>query len=299
MMFLSDMAYGFFAQKFAYAKSLIQISPKIAILLIFAGCLMQPHFAFSSSNPPIAVAANVKFAMDDIAAQFTQDTGMTVRLSYGSSGNFVSQIQHGAPFELLLSADEFYPNQLVKAGLTQDAGQIYAMGRLAVAASKGSSLMLDSQLLGVKALIESGKLKRFAIANPAHAPYGERAQQVLEKQGLWQAVEPYIILGENASQAAQFAVSGSTQGGIIPLSLVLTPNFERIGQYAAIDDALYQPIQQRMVLMKQASKTAVAFYHYMQTPVAQTILIKYGFHVPEAVLASETNHTLFAPEGGK
>ena len=299
MMPLSDRVDGFFVQKLAYAKSLIQISAKIAILLMFTGCLMQPHFAFSSSNPPIAVAANVKFAMDDIAAQFTQDTGMSVRLSYGSSGNFVSQIQHGAPFELLLSADEFYPNQLVKAGFTQDEGQVYAMGRLAIAAAKNSPLALDSQLFGVKALIESGKLKRFAIANPAHAPYGERAQQVLDKQGLWQAVEPYIILGENASQAAQFAVSGSTEGGIVPLSLVLTPNFERMGRYAAIDDTLYQPIKQRMVLMKQASNTAVAFYHYIQTPVAQAILIKFGFHVPESTQPPEINHQLSAPEGSQ
>jgi len=299
MMTLFDMVYGFWPRKLAYAKWSVRVNPKLALLLMLVGCLMQPNFAFSSSNPPIAVAANVKFAMDEIAAQFTQDTGMSVRLSYGSSGNFVSQIQHGAPFELLLSADEFYPNQLVKAGFTQDEGLIYAMGRLAIAAAKSSPLALDGQLLGVKELIGLGKLKRFAIANPAHAPYGERAQQVLATQGLWQAIEPHIILGENASQAAQFAVSGSTQGGIVPLSLVLTPNFARIGQYAAIDDSLYQPIKQRMVLMKQASTTAVDFYRYMQTPVAQTILIKYGFHVPAATKTSVIHHTLSAPTGSK
>ncbi|UJF23429.1 molybdate ABC transporter substrate-binding protein [Shewanella sp. OMA3-2] len=237
---------------------------------------------YAADSPAIAVAANVKFAMDDIAKQFTQDTGRSVRLSYGSSGNFVSQILHGAPFELLLSADELYPNKLVEAGITQDAGHIYAMGRLALAASKNSPLELDEQLLGLSALIESGQLQRFAIANPAHAPYGESAQQVLTKKGLWQIIQPHVILGENASQAAQFAVSGSTQGGIVPLSLVLTPNFQRIGQYVAIADELYQPINQRMVLMKTASSTAQQFYTYMLSDSAQQILLQYGFKVPDA-----------------
>jgi molybdate transport system substrate-binding protein len=276
-------------QKNIFSRCILTLSPSwlgkkwllyFGLLLTFNSLTVLAINAVDS--PAIAVAANVKFAMDDIAKQFSQDTGLSVRLSYGSSGNFVSQILHGAPFELLLSADELYPNKLVEAGATQDAGHIYAMGRLALAAPKNSPLKLDKQLLGLASLIESGQLQRFAIANPVHAPYGESAKQVLIKKGLWQAIEPHIILGENASQAAQFAVSGSTQGGIVPLSLVLTPNFERIGQYAAIADELYQPINQRMVLMKTASSTAQQFYTYMLSSSAQQILLQYGFKVPEA-----------------
>ncbi|MCL1144234.1 molybdate ABC transporter substrate-binding protein [Shewanella gaetbuli] len=246
----------------------------LAVFLLCSGS------AFASNSPAIAVAANVKFAVDDIAQQFKQDTGLSVRLSYGSSGNFVSQIQHGAPFELLISADEFYPQQLHQAKLTPDEGLVYALGRVAIAAPKRSSLKLDSQLQGLADLANTGALTRFAIANPAHAPYGEVAKQILQQKQLWQAIETKVIMGENASQATQFAVSGSTQGGIVPLSLALAPNFSRMGQYVEVDPDLYQPIKQRMILTNKATDTSIQFYQYMQSEFAKAVLKKYGFSVP-------------------
>ncbi|QIR16058.1 molybdate ABC transporter substrate-binding protein [Shewanella aestuarii] len=230
----------------------------------------------------------MKFAIDDIAKQFTQQTGFRLRLSYGSSGNFASQIQHGAPFELLLSADEIYPNKLIEAGLTQDAGEVYAIGRLALAVPKHSQMHLDGQLNGLKQLIDGHKLQRFAIANPEHAPYGERAKQALQTKGLWQDIEKNIILGENASQAAQFAVSGSTQGGIVPLSLAMSDNFSRMGNYVVIADELYDPINQRMVLVNNASSVAQQFYAFILSAPAHHILRQYGFDVPP-ITASKSN----------
>ncbi|MGI2001343.1 molybdate ABC transporter substrate-binding protein [Shewanella frigidimarina] len=254
-----------------------------AIALFFA---IVSSVGFSSASvasdaPAIAAAANIKFAVDEIAIRFQQQTGLALRISYGSSGNFVTQIQHGAPFEMMLSADEDYIERLHQAGFTQNDGVVYAIGRLALAAPKKSPLILDPELVGLTQLIADGKVSRFAIANPDHAPYGERAREVLKAKGLWDALQSKLILGENASQAAQFTISGSTQGGIVPLSLVLTPEFTKRGNYVVIPDSLYQPLNQRMALMPNASETAERFYQYMQSPDAQEVLSQFGFNLPE------------------
>nr|WP_237524201.1 molybdate ABC transporter substrate-binding protein [Shewanella sp. KX20019] len=227
--------------------------------------------------PAIAAASSIKFALDDVAEQFQQDTGRKVRITYGSSGNFVAQIKHGAPFELFLSADERYTNQLTSAGQTQGKGTVYAVGKLALAAPKTSPLALDENLDGLKQLIDAQKLKRFAIANPEHAPYGERAKEVLQHLGLWQTIQPQLIFGENVSQAAQFALSGSTQGGLIALSLASAERFKRRANYVVIPQSLYSPLKQRMVLTLKAKQTANEFYHYIQTDKAQHIFAEYGF----------------------
>ena len=252
------------------------------ILLISAilTSLLDPSRLSAQEIPAIAAAANIKFALDSIASQFTQDTGLQVRVSYGSSGNFVSQIQHGAPFELFLSADERYIQQLVSAGLTRDAGQTYALGRLALVAPNTSALLLDEQLTGVTQLLASGQLERFAIANPDHAPYGERAREVLQYFGLWDALKGKLILGENVSQAAQFAVSGSTQGGIVALSLVSAPQFNHLGRYIALPETGHSPLIQSMVLLPNASSTAQTFYHYLTSDKARQIFTQFGFGLP-------------------
>jgi len=255
----------------------------ISLLCAVIGLVGFSSVSVASDAPAIAAAASIQFAITEIARRFQQQTGLSVRISYGSSGNFVTQIKHGAPFEMMLSADEVYINQLHQAGFTQDEGVIYAIGRLALAAPKGSALILDSDLVGLTQLIEDGKLSRFAIANPDHAPYGESARDVLKAKGLWDALQPSLILGENAAQAAQFTISGSTQGGILALSLVLTPEFTKRGDYVVIPDALYHPINQRMALMPHASATTERFYHYMQSPAAQEILTQFGFNLPKTV----------------
>ncbi|WP_351077796.1 molybdate ABC transporter substrate-binding protein [Shewanella sp. CAL98-MNA-CIBAN-0140] len=252
------------------------IAALLAILLVGFSSVCVANDA-----PAIAAAANIQFAVDEIAIRFQQKTGLAVRVSYGSSGNFVTQIQHGAPFEMMLSADESYIDKLHQAGYTQDSGVIYAIGRLALAAPKKSPLILDANLVGLRQLIDDGKLSRFAIANPDHAPYGERAREVLKTKGLWDMLQPTLILGENAAQATQFTISGSTQGGIVPLSLVLTPAFAKRGNYVVIPDSLYQPLNQQMALMPNASETTERFYQYMQSVEAQEVLTQFGFNLPQ------------------
>ncbi|MCF1439852.1 MAG: molybdate ABC transporter substrate-binding protein, partial [Shewanella sp.] len=138
--------------------------------------LLAPALA---DTPAIAAAANIKFALDDIASDFARDTGQQVRISYGSSGNFVAQIKNGAPFQLFMSADGKYTHQLQADGLVTSQPVEYAIGRLALAAPKNASLKLDTELKGLKAMLDSGQINRFVIANPEHAPYGERAKEYL------------------------------------------------------------------------------------------------------------------------
>jgi molybdate transport system substrate-binding protein len=250
----------------------------VVLLSVLMPLLLLSKTAVATEDVPvIAAASSIKFALDDVAKQFQQDTGRKVRITYGSSGNFVAQIKHGAPFELFLSADERYTNQLANAGQTKGKGTVYAVGKLALAAPKTSPLVLDENLDGVKLLLDNNQLKRFAIANPDHAPYGERAKEALQNLGLWQTIQPQLIFGENVSQAAQFALSGSTQGGLIALSLASAERFKRRANYVVIPQSLYTPLKQRMVLTLKAKQTANDFYHYIQTDKAQHIFAEYGF----------------------
>jgi molybdate transport system substrate-binding protein len=230
----------------------------------------------------IAAAADLKFALADIAAAFTRETGRQVRITYGSSGDLARQIAQGAPFEMLMSADERYVIDLHHGGHTRGEGALYAIGRLAVFAPHGSPLTLDADLRGLQSAVVEGRITRFAIANPQHAPYGRAAREVLDRLGLWQRLQPALVLGENASQAMQFAASGSCQGGIVPLSLASTPDIARLGAFARIPPAWHSPLKQRMVLAARAGPVAAAFYDYVQRAArARQTLARFGFALPE------------------
>jgi molybdate transport system substrate-binding protein len=232
-------------------------------------------------GPTVAAAANLNFALTAIADQFARDRGTRVDLVFGASGTLARQILDGAPFELFLAADEDFPNQLVKAGLTRDAGAVYALGRLALFAPKESPLTVDARLDGLSRLVKQGGVTRFAIANPEVAPYGRAAEAVLRKHGLWDAIRPRLVLGDTIAQAAQFATTGNAVGGLIAYSLVLAPGFADRGTYAVLPDADHQPLRQRMVLLKQARPAVVQFYEYLQSDAARAILRKHGYAVPE------------------
>lgn len=237
-------------------------------------------FAARAAEPAIAVAENVKFALDELAAAFGRETGVKLRLVTGSSGKFAQQIRQGAPFELFLSADEESVFRLAEAGLARDRGVIYAAGRLAIFAPHGSPVVPDEALAGLGAALAAGKVKRFAIANPEVAPYGQRAVEALTHASLWARIRPTLVMGENVAQAAQFASSGSAEGGLIALSLALAPELARRGRHALIPAAWHKPLSQRMVLMKAAGAEAERFYRFLQTPAAQAIFERHGYSVP-------------------
>jgi molybdate transport system substrate-binding protein len=250
---------------------------KLLFLLLF----IVPFGARAQVDAPaIAAASDLKFALEDIVTRFRADTRREVRLSFGSSGNYFRQIGQGAPFQLFLSADEDFVFKLHDSGRTEDRGVLYATGRIVLFVPKGSSFTADEKMRGLKQAIDGNVVRRFAIANPEHAPYGRAAEQALRKLGLWDALQGKLVLGENVSQAAQFASSGSTQGGIFAYSLALAPSVAQQGQYVLLPEALHAPLRQRMVLVKGAGETARAFYGYLQQPAARKILTQYGFVLP-------------------
>jgi molybdate transport system substrate-binding protein len=243
-----------------------------------AGLFARPGAA--AAVPVIAAAADLDYALKEVADHFTKDTGREVKLVFGSSGNFTTQIRQGAPFEVFLSADEEYVEALDKEGKTEGEGTLYAIGRIGLFAPKGSPLKVDGQLTDLDAALKGGRVQKFAIANPEHAPYGRAARAALQHAGLWDAIQPKLVLGENVSQATQFATSGSAQGGIIPFSLASAPVVAEAGTFALIPETWHPALRQRMVLLKGAGETARGFYAYMQTPAARAILKRYGFVLP-------------------
>jgi molybdate transport system substrate-binding protein len=241
----------------------------------------QPATQASTAAPLVAAASDLQFALDEIVARFQRDTRIAPRVTYGSSGNLARQIEQGAPFELFLSADEAYVDRLAARGLTQGDGALYATGRIVLFAPHGSPLEPDPGLRNLAARLASGESGRLAIANPEHAPYGRAAEQALRSLGVWEAVQPKLLLGENVAQAAQFASSGNADGGIIAYSLARAPALRERGTFALLPESLHAPLRQRMVLLQRASPAAARFYDYLRSPASRAILGQYGFVLPE------------------
>ncbi|MGF1657909.1 MAG: molybdate ABC transporter substrate-binding protein [Rubrimonas sp.] len=252
------------------------------ILAAISTLVLTAAPARSQDEPPVvAAASDLQFAVAEIAEAFTAETRIEVRLSMGSTGNFARQIREGAPFQIFMAADERFIEELHRDGFTRDEGDLYAVGRIVAKAPPGSTLTPDGSLESLRAALAEGRITRFAIANPDHAPYGMRAREALQHAGLWEDIQPFLVLGENVSQAAQFALSGNAEGGIIALSLALAPEVAARGSYDLIPEDYHEPLRQRMALLTGAGPFAEAFYAYMQSPPAREIMERYGFVLPE------------------
>ncbi len=228
----------------------------------------------------VLAASDLKFALTRIAAQYQQDTGQMVEVTFGSSGNMARQIQQGLPADLFMSADEDFVLQLVRAGLSRagDSGVLYAQGRIALYLPPGSPIKPDARLQGMRD--QWAQVQKFAIANPEHAPYGRAAREALQNLQLWDMVQPRLVLGENIAQATQYVNTGAAQAGITALSLVMAPELQGRGQYVALPPTLHAPLRQRMVLLAKASEAATAFYQYLQQPPVRAVMAQYGFVPP-------------------
>ena len=222
----------------------------------------------------VAAASDLNFAIKEIIQQFERETGHKVLLTLGSSGNFYAQIVNGAPFDVFLSADLNYPRQLEKAGRTVPGTTfIYGVGGIALWVPKNSKIRLES--LGMKALLESS-VKKIAIANPEHAPYGRVAVAAMQNAGVYESVKSKLVLGENISQAAQFVQSGAADVGIIALSIAVSAPMQRAGTYWPIPPESYPPLEQGAVLLKRAGVGAKAFHDWLRGAEARKIFAKYG-----------------------
>jgi molybdate transport system substrate-binding protein len=254
------------------------------ILLLAAVLAMATPAASCTAGPPavrVAAAADLQFALEEIAARFTHDGGPALNVVFGSSGTLTRQIREGAPFDLFLSADEAFVAQLQQAGLTRDGGTLYATGRIVLFAPAGSPLDPAEGLEGLGRLLQRGGVPRFAIANPEHAPYGRAAEEALRAHGHWEGLRPILVYGENVAQAAQFAATGNAVGGIIAYSLAVAPAMQGRGTFALIPDSDHAPLMQRMVLLSRAGAGAERFYLYLQEPAARQIFARYGFVLPD------------------
>jgi len=230
----------------------------------------------------IAAAADLNFVFRELAAEYEKSTGDHVRLSLGSSGNFYAQIQNGAPFDLYFSADIAYPRKLEEAGLTVPGSLYqYAVGRIVLWAGKDSHLDLAK---GLDVLLVP-TIKKIAIANPKHAPYGRAAVAAMEHAQVYDRVKDKLVLGENISQAAQFVESGAADVGIIAMSLALAPPMQAAGRYWEIPADAHPPIEQGAVILKGAKnqERAKAFLSFVQGADGQTMMKRYGFVVPRSV----------------
>jgi molybdate transport system substrate-binding protein len=249
-----------------------------------AGCaaFLSTSCAAAPVKLRIAAASDLKFALTVLAQNFTKATGQTVDLQFGSSGNLARQITQGLPLDIFMSADEALVFSLFEGGFTPNKGALYATGRIALLLPKNSALQLpkteaEARLTLAKQL---QPVRKFAIANPEHAPYGRSAKEALQNLGLWEQLSSKLVLGDNISQATQFVTSGAAQAGITALSLALAREVAaQSGAYWLLPDSLHAPLKQRMVLLKSAQPSAKALFNYLQTPAAREVLAKFGFSV--------------------
>jgi molybdate transport system substrate-binding protein len=253
----------------------------LALLALALFLPLQPARA-QAAELNIAAAADLTFAFKDVVAQYQKQTGNVVKLSYGSSGNFFSQIENGAPFDLFFSADIGYPQKLEAAGLTVP-GSIYeyATGKIVIWVPNASKIDLSR---GLATLLDPS-IRKIAIANPEHAPYGVAAVAAMRYAGIYDKVKDKLVLGENISQTAQFVESGNVDVGILALSLAVAPAMKEKGRYAEIPAADYPPIIQAGVILKSSpnKKLAIQFLKFMKEPATVAVMEKYGFSVPKDI----------------
>ena len=250
---------------------------KVHHQLLLVTLTLLPICGFGFDELRVAAAADTQFVLPQIATAFEQRTGDKVVLSFGSSGNLSAQIQNGAPFDVFLSADTEYARKLVDGGLA-DAASLYqyAEGELVLWVPANSALD-PSQ--GIDILRDSG-IRRIAIANPQHAPYGRAAVAALQHAGIYDAIRSKLVLGENIAQVFQFVSSGNADIGLLSLSLVEASQAH--GKYSLISESLYPPIQQSAVALKNSSHRAAAnaFLEFLKTSEAKTMLQKSGLAPP-------------------
>ncbi|GAB1257775.1 molybdate ABC transporter substrate-binding protein [Aurantivibrio plasticivorans] len=235
-------------------------------------------FCLLLSNPAMAdtiraaVASNFMAPMKEIVQSFEAQSEHKVLVSYGSSGKFYAQIQHGAPFDIFLSADSDKPLKLTEVNLADDSGRFtYAIGRLVLMSSQGGDAkqqLLDKQF------------KRLAIANPRLAPYGAAAHSALTSMGLWESAQPKLVMGENIAQTYQFVSSGNAQLGFIAASQIIDDGTLPASAWL-IPESNHQTIAQDAVLLTRSTqKAAVDFLKFLRSDQAITIIQRYGYDTP-------------------
>jgi molybdate transport system substrate-binding protein len=245
----------------------------VALLALFG------RVARAADSVSIAAAANLVYALDALNAEFTQaDPAVKVMTASGASGNLVTQIKNGAPYDVFLSADLDFPRALVAAGQAEEKSlRTFAVGRLVLWTTRP-----DLELPAVVEAVRNPAVKKLAIANRDTAPYGKAAQQTLEKLGAWTDAQPKLVVGENITQTAQFVETGNADAGFVALSLVLAPNLKNKGHWIEVPEALHAPLAQGAVLTTRgaANPAARRYLAFLSSDAAKAVLRRFGYGTP-------------------
>jgi molybdate transport system substrate-binding protein len=241
----------------------------LIITFIFTGCTIQ------AQKVSVAAASDLKFALDSVISVYQkQHPSEKIQVTYGSSGKFFEQILYDAPFDLYFSADVSYPKKLKEKGFAISEVKTYGIGRIVIWSKK-----INPNIEKMNSLLNP-KLNKIAIANPEHAPYGEKAKESMQYYKIYNKVKNKFVYGENISQTAQFVQLGAADIGIVALSLALSPNMQRDGgKYYVIPEESHKPLEQSYVILKHAKNNpnAVRFYDFIASPKAIAILTHFGF----------------------
>jgi len=229
----------------------------------------------SAQELKVAAAADLNPAMPKLSAAFAKQTGIQLKVSFGSSGNFFAEIRNGAPFDVFMSADKSYPETLEGAGKAEGTS-VYARGKLVVWVPNRTGLEPSPDNLKI---LTSSAVKKVAIANPEHAPYGRAAVAAMVHFKVYEQVKSKLVLGENVSQTAQFAQSGNADVALISLAQALSDTLKSSGRYALVPTDSYPALDQAATVVRssQNKQAAHRFLEFMQSQAAQKILSEYGF----------------------
>lgn len=241
----------------------------------FLSLLLNVNALLAADSSHVAVASNMSHVISEILDQYKPAT--RINLSFGSSGNFARQILQGAPYKLFISADKKYVDMLVENGYGIDSSAEFARGRIGIFIPNDSALNNHTSLGQVFKSLYHGRYQRISIANPEHAPFGRAAEQALQNAGLWIIQQGKLLIGENAAQALQFALSGGVDLSIIPSSFARLPGIINKGKFYLIPKSWHEPIQQVIVLFNGANESTRQFYHYLLSDEAKIIIRKYGY----------------------
>jgi molybdate transport system substrate-binding protein len=251
----------------------VALAATLLVVALAAACAPASASRGEGETLTVAAAADLQFAFTEIGRLFEEETGARVTFTFGSSGNLARQIENGAPIDLFASADEAYVHGLASTGaVLADSVRLYAIGRIVLASNResGASVHRLDDLLGPG-------IARIALANPDHAPYGRAGRQALESAGLWDALQPKIVYGENVRQALQFVQTGNAEAGIIALSIAEVPEIE----FVLIDGSLHAPLRQALGVVRGGQEgLATEFAEFVNGPIGTPIMQRYGFLPP-------------------
>ncbi|HQU57583.1 MAG: molybdate ABC transporter substrate-binding protein [Phaeodactylibacter sp.] len=254
----------------------------LGFAIILAGCQPSERQSRRSETITVAVAANVQFAMEELESAFEAESGIAVETTISSSGKLTAQIQQGAPYDLLVSADMKYPTALVESGKAVLPVRAYGFGALVLWTQ--NELELEEN----PAFLLQDKIRKIAIANPRNAPYGEQAMHYFEHYGIAEQVASKLVYGESIAQTNQYILSHAADLGLTAKSVVLSPEMKGTGKWLEIPAQSYEPIAQGVVITSYGQKVhpeaSRRFFEFLFSPKARVILEKYGYELPKVTI---------------